>query len=137
MSALKFGNVALCEHVVPSGKGKYTLINVFAGDVIVPSFPAMVTFGFYAEVVPDANGPMDLALKLKTDQKVIGRIDGELEDSKPGLPTPPVIPLATPEFEKECTFSLVAESKSYRSKTILKKKILKLENQDSSAMALI
>ena len=84
--SLKFGNVVLCEYVAKGEKNKYTLINVFSGDVIVVDLPAKLNFGLYMEYLPDAVGPRKLTLSMMLDKKKFGQIVIQIERGAPGTP---------------------------------------------------
>ena len=119
--SLKFGNVVTCEHVVLGGPGKPTLVGVYSGDILVPSLPATITMGIYAEHMPQASQNGELLLTLMLGKKSIGKVVANTEGSNPlGIIGLAFVPLTITE---DTVFKVVASCDGFANKTIINQKI--------------
>ena len=62
-------NAILCEHLVPGLNNKQTLINLYAGNILVKEFPAQIPIAIYIELKPKIFGTIPLDLKLYVGRK--------------------------------------------------------------------
>ena len=119
---LQFGNAVLCEHVVAGSSNKYTLINVYAGDIIVQKVPVRLSFGIFAEVLAPTV-IRDVFLELKLDRKAIVKAEISLPEGRDEDTGLIVIPVVHFPIEKDTVFSAVASAEGFRPKTFLRKRI--------------
>lgn len=124
MAKLKFGNVLMCDHATAGSNNKSTLVNVYSGDIVIPSVPANIVTGLYLEHIPDRSGP----LELKLDYKLNGRISGTLTLSaeqvikgQVGVILLPSLPIG---IESGGVLKLIATAEGYAPTTVLTKKII-------------
>lgn len=91
---LKFGNVVVCEHVVSGGSNKHTLINVYAGDIVVAALPARLALGFYFEL-KDIERDMNLEIDIKLGNATIAKLGANIvgHGTGDGVLAVPMIPM--------------------------------------------
>jgi hypothetical protein len=86
--------LVLCEDVRVEINNKYTLVGVFAGDIIVPYFPAPgVKLAVYAVVDFDTRGKRNMEFQILVAGTKIFSVQGEVDIHEPGA-----VGLATPQF---------------------------------------
>jgi hypothetical protein len=126
-----FNNVLLCDYVTQGLGNKYSLINVYSGDVIVLQYPAILNLGFYAEFHAPNMTPVDtVELELILNRSVFGRITWGLHESIGGQPTPsnPAV-LSLPNFQvnvsSDCTLRIELKTRGAKNKVLLAKRIIK------------
>lgn len=103
----RFGNVLLCDHVVPGLGNKHTLVNVYSGDVYPVEFPARLLFGLYIEHFPRGGSQTELIdIAINLDDRQVLRVGAELSapeaNGQPG-----VIPIQVFAVEAERPSTLV------------------------------
>ncbi|MFD0850465.1 hypothetical protein [Sphingosinicella xenopeptidilytica] len=69
MKKLKIVNSLACEYVARGSYGKHTLVNAYAGDIRVRSFPATFPVAFYAEVIPPKSIRQDIKFTVFQGRK--------------------------------------------------------------------
>jgi len=106
---LEIASVILCDDIRKEVTNKEILIGVYAGDIVISSFPAMAPLAFWIELIPHSVGKHDVILRLGvTDKKPIG-LRAILES---GNLTPTSIALAGMQiqFDGECDLTLEVKS---------------------------
>ena len=61
-----------CEDIREEKSGKFTLVGVFGGDIIVPSFPATVRAAFFLAVRSNLEGDRILRVRLMLNGVQLG-----------------------------------------------------------------
>ncbi|MER9424384.1 hypothetical protein NKI88_18230 [Mesorhizobium sp. M0317] len=119
MAKFKVGNVVLCEHAVLGANNKHTLVNVYAGDIIVASLPATLSFGLYIEFL-SGNNPekINIEVSLARDPALIA--ETIIPNSGTGIILIPVFPL---KIEKDLNLEVFAIAEGFKRQLILKKRI--------------
>ena len=120
----KFGNVVLCEHVIPGGGNKHSLINVFAGDLLLPQFPAKLGLGFYAEYYPKDASDGKMTLELRINKKTFARIEVAFERYREGAPGIIAISFFELNVEQETQLEIFSRPVTGKAALILRKNIL-------------
>lgn len=116
------GNAVLCEHVVPGLNGKYTLIGVYSGDVIVSELPAKLFLGVYLEIKTGFEPNTMLVVEVMVDDMVIGKMEAfDRTSSQKGGAL--VLPQLQIGFERDIEFSVVLKSQGYADTVALRKRI--------------
>lgn len=68
-----FRNPIICDLVIQDVYRKYTLVGVYAGDIVVSGFPVSLRIAFYTEYALAAGDPSGLALEFKLDRKTLAK----------------------------------------------------------------
>jgi len=121
---LKFGNVVLCEHVIPSENNKFSLVNVYCGDIVVGEMPATLAFGFFIELIPQDLDPVTIVLNIFYGNKQVGMIKADVKPGKRHEVGAISIPLFMISVESEQIIKVVASSEGYPDQIVLEKKII-------------
>lgn len=69
MSDIKITAVVVCDDIRKEVTGKDILIGVYAGDIIVPEFPAVITATFWIEMTPGKLGKSRLRFRIRLANK--------------------------------------------------------------------
>lgn len=122
MKRLKIGNVLACEYAALGSHGKHTLINLYAGDIVVREFPATFPLAFYIEIFPQADTPQRLNIIISQGRQKRAEVAAEFafEPSKVGVIVLPQLPLT---FSKNGEFRVVITGEGLIPTTVLKKKV--------------
>ena len=64
MSVVKFTAVILCDDIRREISNKDILIGVYSGDIVVPSFPALINAAFWLEGIPETLGAHELQMRV-------------------------------------------------------------------------
>ena len=122
----KFRNVIVCEDIRQEVHGKWSLMGVFSGDIVVPDFPSHVQAAFYLEYVPDPEDNHKLAFEfrlLQDDNELIkGHSEAEIEK---GQVATIVLPRGIAAFEKEATLRVCVSVNGGKEIEVVNKRILK------------
>lgn len=123
-SPLVYRNVLLAEHVIKGEGNKYTIVSVFSGDVVCPSFPFEMMLQVFVEIVPCELGNISVNFEFRVDGQTSARLEvgGEIVNlSHPWV-------LALPRFgmavQTPALLEVIATHKGYKPKTILSKRII-------------
>lgn len=119
---LKFGNAILCEHAIRGNSHKAILVNVYAGDILVNSFPATLTFGIYIEtaVNPDVS-TVQLEIAFGSDHRAT--MTADLNPSEATRTGVIMLPLLTITVEKELLIKVTAKAEGYAKTTLIRKRL--------------
>lgn len=123
--SLKFGNVIVCEYASKGERNKFTLVNIFSGDIIVAEFPANLHLGLYLEYYPDFEGESDLSLDINLDEDTLATMTAQTKDAIPGTSGVIIIPAIQLGIERDLTLNVVASKKGYKKVTVVSKRIYK------------
>ena len=111
---LKFKNALLCEYVAMGDRGKYTLVNVLAGDLTVESFGGQMPLAFYGqlEIEPGAPAP-DLDLFVAVDDRRLAQIQLKNPVNNKAAVMVIAIPHIEIQISQPCRLSFTATSEGY------------------------
>lgn len=96
----KIGNALLCEYVAKGDGGKNTLVNVFAGNILVSEFPARLMFGLYFEIIPGDKEIKKGDLQILRDGKMVATATMEFAPSAQDVPMATVLQSFPVPFEQ-------------------------------------
>jgi len=119
---LKTGNVVLCEYVAKSEGGKFTLVNVYGGDVLVSNMPARLHLGLYIEFLPDIDGELELDVVMELDSQKI-EVKGALAELQKGSVAVIHLPGIQFSVNNLSELNVYLRSPGYRITKVLTKKI--------------
>lgn len=87
----KLTNMIAAEYIVEGVNNKHTIINVYAGDILLNEFPASIPIAFYMEMKSIRDYSGTLSIKLMLGKKVA--MEGKASvDLRAGNPTVMAIP---------------------------------------------
>ncbi len=92
----RIGNAILCDEVRPELHGKYTLLGVMAGDVLVPEFVNFLRVAIYIELFSKRLGHLEMEAVLSyAGQNLIKlNTNWEFKDLRePGIIASPAFPI--------------------------------------------
>lgn len=119
---LRLGNVVLCEHAVQGAGNKHTLVGVFAGDILVESFPAVLTVGLYAEVLKETPiTKLDVTFLLNGN--AFAKLVAAYQDPTAGIESIVLVPLLQIGVQDDSVFEIVMEAEGYAKIVALRKTI--------------
>jgi hypothetical protein len=116
---IKTGAVLGCEYISET-LGKVTLLNVYAGGIIVRQYPARIPLAFYLELPPGQDLPTPLIIEIFNGKKRVAKVEAEPEAQATDISviTIPQLPFA---IEGDTTISVVATGEGFSRTTLLKK----------------
>ena len=116
-------NAILCEHLVPGLNNKQTLINLYAGNILVKEFPAQIPIAIYIELKPKIFGtiPLDLKLYVGRKEAMAGVAEAKFEEGKLAVVA---IPTGLILFEKTTTLKITLSSGKEKPVTVIQKQVL-------------
>lgn len=126
----KFGNFILCEHVIQGIGNKYTLVNVYSGDILLSEFPATIALGLYAEFFSPKDAVIEFEVELTLNGKNIGTL--MLTPNDPSPPSPPsgsnnpnilAVPLFNVHFVEESIFEAFLKLDGAKPKRLMSRRI--------------
>jgi hypothetical protein len=122
----KFRNVVVCEDIRQEVHGKWSLMGVFSGDIVVPDFPAQIQIAFYVEYMPDLEegDQFKIEFKLFQDDLQMGGAHSETRQ-QPGQVIVSVLPRGFAAFTKETNLRLTSSVNGGDNVELVNKKILK------------
>lgn len=120
--SFKINNAIACEHLIQGQGNKHTLINIYAGDILVENFPARINLSLYFEIDPHVFGIIPLSIKVSYGRKIAmeGKADGVFEEGKVAIIA---IPNGLMLFEKPDTLKVSIYADGERPITAIKKGI--------------
>ncbi len=122
IAPFKLTNAIVCEYIVEGANNKHTLINTFAGDILVKEFPASIAVAFYIEILPtqNFNGELEISLMIgkKTAMNGVSKI--ELVAGRPAVMAVPMGLIKLPKAEK---FRLTLGVKDFRPMKVVEKSV--------------
>ena len=62
--ALEIATVLVCDDVRKEVTNKDILIGVYAGDIVVPAFPAWIALAVWLELITKENGVYDMSFRI-------------------------------------------------------------------------
>lgn len=118
---LKFGNVVVCEHVVSGSSNKHTLINTYAGNIVVETMPARLAFGFYFEL-RNLEGDISLEICIKLGREIITKLGASVIGSGTGngVLAVPLIPM---EIKSDTKLTVYFSAEGFMRTKALEKRI--------------
>jgi hypothetical protein len=84
---IRHGTVALCDYVAPGAGNRSTLVNVYSGDVLIKTFPAMIAFGLYVELLELIQEKIKANIEIRYDDQTVTSLDVELPPTGEDLGT--------------------------------------------------
>lgn len=81
---LELGNVLICDEVRQERNGKFILLGVFAGDILVSTIPASVPLSFYIELNVPSPGHHALSLRFSGPGEHSATLKVNLEAAEAG-----------------------------------------------------
>lgn len=85
-------NVLLCDDIRQEANGKYIVIGIYSGDVLVPEFPTQLVFATYIEFVPERAGEQQFHFRLVGPDGPMAGVQGKFGVAEAGphvaLPIP-------------------------------------------------
>lgn len=126
MKSFKTGNVVMCEYVVEGLNNKHTLINTYAGDIIVKELPAQIPIAFYMEFIPTESRAEHLKMRILVGEKeaVGGTADVQFEAGRPAIM---VVPMGLLSIPKSTSLQVFVQSGDEKPIKVLEKKITFVE----------
>lgn len=122
----RIGNSILAEYVTRGDRNKHMLVNVYSGDVIVPSFPADLGFGFYIDLLrPDPEAlPDQFTMEFSYGGNPILRGQGSGGDP----PESPIVTFTVPHIQfvaqEPGQIELTLSAPGFQKTTALSKRVL-------------
>ena len=118
----KIENAILCEHLVPGLNNKHTLINMYAGNIMVKEFPAQIPVAIYIELEPKKFGQIPLEVKLYLGRKeaMAGVAVAIFEKNKLSVVA---IPTGFIGLDKDTTVKITVATNGERPVTVIQKKV--------------
>ena len=83
---LRFGNMIFCEYAGRGEGGKSTLLNIYSGDILVSTFPALLLFSFYVECYPGNDSPLKVNIVIRKNGVDFAKVEPEIMPTKEGEP---------------------------------------------------
>jgi len=124
IAKLKFGNVVLCEHVVLGENKKVTMINSYAGDILVAEFPANLLFGFYAEHIAESDyESRNMTIHFFVNRTEHAHLEIVMVGGKVGLPAIIAIPIFPMLIAGAATIEAFASAEGFARTQLLKKSV--------------
>ena len=120
MTALKVGNVVLCEYVAKGMGMKHSLINAYHGDVVCESLPGNLQFGLFIEIA--APSPEAMTLEIFAGDDLVLRVEATLDVTN-DEPSVAVLPQFIVEFKQDCDLVVKITPKGGKAKIVLQKKV--------------
>ena len=122
MKPFKIGNVVMCEYIVEGVSNKHTLINTYAGDILVKEIPAQIAIAFYMEFIPNVSRTEHLKMRILVGNKeaIGGTADVQFEAGRPAIM---VIPMGMLRVEKPTSLKVFIQSGEEKPIKVLEKKI--------------
>lgn len=122
MKPFKIGNVIMCEYIVEGVNNKHTLINTYAGDILVNEIPAQIPIAFYMEFIPTVSRTEHLKMRILVGgtEAVGGIAQVEFEAGRPAIL---VISMGLLRVEKPTSLRVFIQSGEERPIKVLERKI--------------
>lgn len=129
--SFKVSNAIACEHVIDSTNKKHTLINTYAGDILLSEFPAAIFLAFYIELMGSVAYETDVEISLYLDRKEV--MKGPLNIKFDGInPLVIAIPSGVLQVETPAKMRLMITPSGGKAIKIIEKNLMPLEGQTSS-----
>ncbi|GLS39380.1 hypothetical protein GCM10010869_49770 [Mesorhizobium tianshanense] len=120
---IKFRNAALCEYVAKGAGNKYTLVNVYSGDVIISSMPSDLMFGIYIELIVDFSIKTDIFMEILVEKTPIAKLPVDVSKVGNGKLINIVVQSMPMHVEKDVTLEVIAHAPGRQTTTILSKRL--------------
>lgn len=104
------GNVLVCDFASPGQGHKNTLVNVYAGDIIVQSMPSRFSFSLYVEFIPKTEEDYSINLKIELSENSIAEISATSIGHKAGIPVPFVVSRIDTEIKEPGKLTISART---------------------------
>jgi hypothetical protein len=120
---LKVGNAIFCEYTARGEGGKFLLVNVYSGDIIVPVFPSHILAALYFEFFPGEHKDLEAKLEFYRGEMKLFEALTHFAETKSGEPAIVnsqqfLLPLDGPT-----TIRAVIAIKGFKSTQLLTKKV--------------
>jgi hypothetical protein len=121
----KVGNALLADYVGQGNRNKHTLVNVYAGDVIVQKFPVDLAFGVYVELLLASTdgAPSEFEVELMFGGKPVLKAKGRVKVEGSGKNTIFVIPMFQLTVENEGQLELKISAEGFNRTTLISKHV--------------
>lgn len=129
-NSFKVSNALACEHVIDGVNKKHTLINTYAGNILLAEFPAKIFLAFYVEFISNAAYETEAEISLHLGRKVAMR--GALNIKFDGInPLVLAIPAGVLQVEKPTRMKLMITPSGGKAIKLIEKELMPLEGQAS------
>lgn len=122
MKKVKRGNVVLCEYIALGSFAKHTLVNVYAGDILLKEYPGTLPLSFFIELLPDEEMPQQITFEVKQGSSTKAELKAEF-DHQPSRSALIVIPQLPYTFHEDTDLTVTATGKGLKSTVLIRKKI--------------
>jgi hypothetical protein len=121
----KFRNAILCEDIRDEVGGKNSLMGVFSGDIVVPSFPAQVNVAFFLQYFADDSDGAHISAKLRLMQDDLEMVNFIMEADRPlGQTATFILPRGVAALDKAGTLRILISVNGAPEEEVLRKQIL-------------
>jgi hypothetical protein len=122
-SNLKLGNSVFCEYVGRGEGGKFLLINVYSGDVVIPIFPARLVGAVYFEFFPGDRKNLDVKLEIFRGEIKIFEAMTHFVETKTSEPAIISTPQFLIQFDQPAKLRSILTIKGFRTITVMTKEV--------------
>jgi len=120
----RFYNVILCEDIRDEVGNKKSLMGVMTGDVVVGSFPVVLSVAIFMEYRPNAVDPVRVSFNFRLLQDEVEVVKaGMVSDIPAGQSANLIMPRALMSVEKEVIFRILGSVDGGPEEEVLKKRI--------------
>lgn len=121
----KFRNAILCDDIREEAGNKTSLMGVFSGDVVVPSFPASINVAFFLQYFLDESDPSEFSarMRLLDGDKELAKfaMNGVANKQNPDLTF--LVQRGVATFDKETVLRVLVAMNDGQEEEVLRKKI--------------
>ena len=124
MSAkFKVTNSLTCEHIVESADKKHTLINTYAGNILLTEIPGRIFIAFYIEFISNVEQEIDAEIALYLGRKAA--MKGETKLKFDGVnPLVLTLPSGVLQVKKPVTLKLIITPTGEKPSKLIEKKLM-------------
>jgi hypothetical protein len=114
----------LCEDVRLEQGGKFTIVGVFANDIIVSQFPANLSLSAFIEYIPPKAGPFELRYSFLAGDKLLAHMRGDLFVNEPGTVAALYLPRINVTLAGEAELRLEMAIGNEPPETIIRRRVM-------------
>lgn len=122
MNKLSVANALACEFTIAGLNNKHTAANIYAGDILVQSFPAQIAMAFYIELMPNFSATIPGKISVHFAGTVLAQIDADFSLER-GNPNILLLPQAMLTLPKAGKIKIMIELEGHKPLTALTKSI--------------
>lgn len=129
MRRLKILQAIACEYLARGENNKHTLVNTYAGDILVKAFPANFPLAFYIEMDVSKDTPAEVKIAVYVGKKLRAELAATLQ---PPAASPAVfaLPALLLEFQKATEIRVIAKAEGYADTIVMRKSVSESEQVD-------